>query len=90
LGVYGGSGNIASQRKAIVGGIDILVGTPRRVYDLALSKVLRLQSIKKLVIDEVDIMLDFGYKTQLKNIFEYLPDKASEHYVFSYNDYVCR
>jgi ATP-dependent RNA helicase RhlE len=75
LGVYGGSGNIGSQRKAIVGGIDILVGTPRRVYDLALSKVLRLQSIKKLVIDEVDIMLDFGYKTQLKNIFEYLPAK---------------
>lgn len=75
LGVYGGSGNIASQRKAVVAGIDILVGTPRRVYDLALSKVLRLQSIKKLVIDEADIMLDFGYKTQLKNIFEYLPAK---------------
>jgi len=75
LGVYGGSGNINSQRKAIVAGIDIIVGTPRRLYDLALSKVLRLQSIKKLVIDEVDIMLDFGYKTQLKNIFEYLPTK---------------
>ena len=75
LGVYGGSGNIAVQRKNIVAGLDILVGTPRRVFDLALSKVLRLQSIKKLVIDEADIMLDFGYKTQLKNIFEYLPAK---------------
>jgi len=75
VGVYGGSGNINSQRKAIVTGIDIIVGTPRRVYDLALSNVLRLKSIKKLVIDEVDIMLDFGYKTQLKNIFEYLPAK---------------
>ena len=74
-GVYGGSNNIKTQKKAVAAGIDILVGTPRRVYDLALSNVLRLKSIKKLVIDEVDIMLDFGYKTQLKNIFELLPTK---------------
>ncbi len=74
LGVYGGT-NINTQKKAIVEGLDIIVGTPRRLYDLALSNVLRLNSIKKLVIDEVDIMLDFGYKTQLRNIFDYLPAK---------------
>ncbi len=74
LGVYGGT-NIKTQKRAIAEGIDIIVGTPRRLYDLALTSVLRLKSIKKLVIDEVDIMLDFGYKTQLKNIFEYLPLK---------------
>lgn len=75
LGVYGGSSNISTQKQAVVEGLDIIVGTPRRLYDLALTNVLRLKSIKKLVIDEVDIMLDFGYKTQLKNIFEYLPSK---------------
>lgn len=75
LGVYGGSSNIKGQKRAVVQGLDIIVGTPRRLYDLAIDNVLRLQSIKKLVIDEVDIMLDFGYKTQLKNIFEYLPAK---------------
>jgi len=75
LGVYGGSNNINPQKKAITEGQDIIVGTPRRLYDLVLSNVLRLKSIKKLVIDEVDIMLDFGYKTQLKNIFENLPTK---------------
>lgn len=75
LGVYGGSSNINTQKQAIVEGLDIIVGTPRRLYDLALTNVLRLKSIKKLVIDEVDIMLDFGFKTQLKNIFEYLPSK---------------
>jgi ATP-dependent RNA helicase RhlE len=74
FGVYGGT-NINTQKKAIVTGLDILVGTPRRTYDLALSGVLRLNSIKKLVIDEVDIMLDFGYKTQLRHIFDYLPSK---------------
>lgn len=75
LGVYGGSNNINSQKKALTEGQDIIVGTPRRLYDLVLTNVLRLKSIKKLVIDEVDIMLDFGYKTQLKNIFEHLPAK---------------
>lgn len=74
FGVYGGT-NINTQKKAIVAGLDIIVGTPRRVYDLALSGVLRLNAIRKLVIDEVDIMLDFGYKTQLEHIFDYLPAK---------------
>lgn len=75
LGVYGGSNNIIGQKQALSEGIDVIVGTPRRLYDLALSNLLRLKFIKKLVIDEVDIMLDFGYKTQLKNIFEHLPIK---------------
>jgi ATP-dependent RNA helicase RhlE len=74
-GVYGGSNNINKQKVAVSQGLDIIVGTPRRLYDLAISNVLRLKSIKKLIIDEVDIMLDFGYKTQLKNIFERLPIK---------------
>lgn len=75
VGVYGGSNNINRQKLALLEGQDIIVATPRRLYDLALANVLRLKSIKKLVIDEVDIMLDFGYKTQLNNIFEQLPRK---------------
>jgi ATP-dependent RNA helicase RhlE len=75
LGVYGGSNNINGQKKDVIAGLDIIVGTPRRLYDLAISNVLKLKSIKKLVVDEVDIMLDFGYKTQLKNIFELIPVK---------------
>jgi ATP-dependent RNA helicase RhlE len=75
LGVFGGTNNIKQQKRAVAEGIDIIVGTPRRLYDLVLSNQLRLKSIKKLVIDEVDIMLDFGYKTQLRKIFEHLPTK---------------
>ena len=75
IGVYGGSNNINPQKKEIIKGVDIIVGTPRRLYDLTLSSILKLKSINKLIIDEVDIMLDFGYKTQLKNIFDYLPKK---------------
>lgn len=75
VGVYGGSNNITGQRNELNAGVDIVVGTPRRLYDLALTNLKLLKSIKKLVIDEVDIMLDFGYRTQLKNIFDHLPEK---------------
>lgn len=74
LGVYGGT-NINTQKQAIAEGIDILVATPGRLYDLALTRVLQLKSIQKLVIDEVDVMLDLGFRHQLINIFDILPAK---------------
>jgi ATP-dependent RNA helicase RhlE len=72
LGVYGGT-NINTQRQAIAEGLDILVATPGRFYDLALTRVLQLKSIQKLVIDEVDVMLDLGFRHQIINIFDILP-----------------
>ncbi len=74
LGVYGGA-NINTQKRAILDGQDIIVATPGRVYDLALSKALKTSDIKKIVIDEVDVMLDLGFRFQLMNIFEILPQK---------------
>jgi len=74
LGVYGGT-NINTQKQAIADGVDILVATPGRLYDLALSRVLQLKSIQKLVIDEVDVMLDLGFRHQLINIFDILPER---------------
>lgn len=74
LGVYGGT-NINTQKQAIAQGLDILVATPGRLYDLALSRVLQLKSIQKLVIDEVDVMLDLGFRHQLLNIFDLLPQR---------------
>lgn len=74
LGVYGES-NISIQKQSIAQGIDILVATPGRLYDLVVSNALQLKAIGKLVIDEVDVMLDLGFRTQLTNIFELLPDR---------------
>jgi len=74
LGVYGGT-NINTQKKAIAEGLDIIVATPGRLYDLAVSRVLQLKSIQKLVIDEVDVMLDLGFRHQLVNIFDILPSQ---------------
>jgi ATP-dependent RNA helicase RhlE len=74
LGVYG-EANINVQRQLIAQGADILVATPGRLYDLALNGSLNLKSIKKLVIDEVDVMLDLGFRPQLTNIFDLLPQR---------------
>ncbi|WP_296637682.1 DEAD/DEAH box helicase [Polaribacter sp.] len=74
LGVYGGA-NINSQKQAILQGQDIIVATPGRLYDLGLSNALKLKSIQKLVIDEVDVMLDLGFRFQLMNIFDILPER---------------
>jgi len=74
LGVYGGT-NINTQKQAVAQGTDILVATPGRLYDLAVSGVLQLKGIKKLVIDEVDIMMDLGFRPQLTNIFDLLKER---------------
>jgi len=74
LGVYGGA-NINTQKQAILQGQDVIVATPGRLYDLALSNALKLKSIQKLVIDEVDVMLDLGFRFQLMNIFDVLPER---------------
>ncbi|MGY0408739.1 MAG: DEAD/DEAH box helicase, partial [Polaribacter sp.] len=74
LGVYGGT-NINTQKQAILQGQDIIVATPGRLYDLGLSNALKLKNIQKLVIDEVDVMLDLGFRFQLMNIFDIIPER---------------
>ncbi|MEJ7625927.1 MAG: DEAD/DEAH box helicase [Ferruginibacter sp.] len=73
-GVYGGT-NINTQRVEVQAGIDILVATPGRLYDLSMNGAFKIKGIKKLVIDEVDEMLNLGFRTQLKNILDLLPLK---------------
>ena len=74
LGIYGGT-NINTQKIAVAEGTDILVATPGRLYDLVMHGALRLKAVKKLVIDEVDVMLDLGFRYQLTNIFDLLPER---------------
>ena len=74
VGVYGGV-NINPQKAACENGVDVLVATPGRLYDIIMSGSLKTRNIKKLVIDEVDEMLNLGFRTQLKNILDLLPQK---------------
>lgn len=73
-GVYGGT-NINTQKQLVYDGLDILVGTPGRLIDLTLTGTLRLKNIQKLVIDEVDEMMNQGFLKPLSRFFENLPDK---------------
>jgi ATP-dependent RNA helicase RhlE len=74
LGIFGGV-NINTQKTAVYQGIDILVGTPGRVMDLALDNVIRFEDMSKLVIDEFDEMLNLGFRVQLTSILAMMPKK---------------
>lgn len=81
LGIYGGT-NINTQRKAVLEGCDIIVATPGRLYDIVIDGTLKLKTVKKVVVDEVDVMLDLGFRFQLNNIFELLPS-SRQNILFS-------
>jgi ATP-dependent RNA helicase RhlE len=74
VGVYGGV-NINTQRLEFKDGCDIIVATPGRFYDLAVTGAFKAKTIKRLVIDEVDEMLNLGFRTQIKNILDLLPQR---------------
>jgi ATP-dependent RNA helicase RhlE len=74
VGVFGGV-NLKPQAAAVREGLDILVGTPGRIVDLLSTGTLKPKTIKKLVIDEFDEMLNLGFRSQLKHIFDRLPEK---------------
>jgi len=80
-GVYGGT-NLNVQKQTVYAGQDILVATPGRLLDLALDGILKLKYIQKLVIDEVDEMMNLGFRPQLITLLDLLP-KNRQSIMFS-------
>lgn len=74
VGAYGGV-NIKNQMSEVEDGLDILVATPGRLLDLIFKGSLKVKNIKKLVIDEIDEMLQLGFRSQLTQILDLLPAK---------------
>ena len=64
---YGGVPN-DTQIRELRQGVDIIIGTPGRIKEFIDKKILYLNLIKYLVIDESDRMLDMGFKPQLEDI----------------------
>jgi len=54
-------------------GVQVVSGTPGRVFDMIRRRNLRTQSLQMLVIDEADEMLNKGFKDQIYDIYRYLP-----------------
>ena len=74
LGLYGGV-NMKSQAAELLNGCDLVVATPGRFTDLAATGILKVKNIRKLVIDEFDLMLDLGFRKQLDIIFNKFHEK---------------
>ncbi|WUS40010.1 DEAD/DEAH box helicase [Kitasatospora sp. NBC_01250] len=74
LAIYGGRA-YEPQVEALNKGVDIVVGTPGRLLDLAGQKKLDLSKVRALVLDEADEMLDLGFLPDVEKIITMLPAK---------------
>jgi len=72
MAVYGGA-DISKQIKGLKNGAQIVVGTPGRTLDLIKRKILKVDNIEWLVLDEADEMLNMGFKEDLDAILEGTP-----------------
>ncbi|MFE0980683.1 DEAD/DEAH box helicase, partial [Streptomyces rochei] len=72
--IYGGRA-YEPQVEALKKGVDVIVGTPGRLLDLAGQKKLSLKHVKCLVLDEADEMLDLGFLPDVEKIINMLPAK---------------
>jgi len=66
---------MVQQTPLILAGLDVLVATPGRLLDFVLNGSLKLKSVKRFIIDEVDEMLNLGFRPQLIRIIDLLPIK---------------
>lgn len=72
--IYGGRA-YEPQVQALQNGVDIVVGTPGRLIDLAEQRKLVLSKVSILVLDEADEMLDLGFLPDIEKILRILPDQ---------------
>ena len=73
VSVYGGV-SIENQIKSIKKGAQIIIGTPGRTKDLIKRKILKLNVVNRVVLDEADEMLSMGFKDDL----DFILDKTSK------------
>ncbi|MFG2147681.1 DEAD/DEAH box helicase [Streptomyces sp. NPDC048696] len=74
LAIYGGRA-YEPQVEALKKGVDVIVGTPGRLLDLAGQRKLDLSHVRVLVLDEADEMLDLGFLPDVEKIINMLPPK---------------
>ena len=72
--IFGGVSQVP-QVEAIERGVDILIATPGRLWDLMGQKIVKLDKVESFVLDEADRMLDMGFFPDVKRIVKFLPKK---------------
>jgi len=68
-----GGRSIGEDIRRLEGGVQVVSGTPGRVFDMIRRRHLRTKNLKMFVIDEADEMLNRGFKEQIYDIYRYLP-----------------
>jgi len=76
VAVYGGS-SISMQIRDIKRGVQIVVATPGRLIDLIERKAIDLETIKYVVLDEADEMLNMGFQEDIEAILQHTPQRDS-------------
>ncbi|MGR3809391.1 DEAD/DEAH box helicase [Jiulongibacter sp. NS-SX5] len=74
MALYGGTEQ-DPQKEKLSDGVDIIVATPGRLFDLRSQGFIRLEEATLLVLDEADHMLDLGFYQDIKDLIGYLPKK---------------
>jgi translation initiation factor 4A len=70
-----GGTRVSEDLKILSKGVHIVVGTPGRVLDLLNRNALNPSSIRMLILDEADEMLSLGFKDQIYDVFQFLPEE---------------
>lgn len=82
LPIYGGQ-SIDRQIRALQFGVQIVVGTPGRLLDHINRGTIKLNTVKMLVLDEADEMLDMGFIDDIESILRHIPTEERQTMLFS-------
>lgn len=66
-------GKIDKQGEEIYMGSDVVIGTPRRLFDLYLKQNLNLNKLKLFIIDDAELMIKHAYQSQIERLLQSLP-----------------
>ena len=76
-------GNMLQQRNDLFDGTEIIVGTPKRVYDMYIQNGFNVSKLKLFILDDADEIFKKGHKMQISRISESLP--KCQHVIFTAN-----
>jgi len=71
-----GGTTIKDDVQKLKAGVHVVVGTPGRVNDMIIRRILKLQEVRLFILDEADEMLSRGFKDQIYEVFKYLPENV--------------
>ena len=75
IGLSFGGTDYEKQRRELVAGVDVLIGTPGRTIDYFKQKVFSFRRVQVVVLDEADRMFDLGFIKDIRYVLRRLPER---------------